>query len=464
MTARRFRWCILSVAALTALALGVLPPGAGAAPGDVHTSLSRDISPGPAPSFPERFTVVGSTLFFTADHPTYGRELWKTSAAGVTSLVRNIVPGATGSHPDKLTAVGPTLFFTAEDSTGDRELWKSDGTTAGTTRVRNIRTVAPPNGSSDPDELTEVNGTLYFSAADNTGDREVWKSNGIGSGTVRVRNIFMTGSSNPSDFASFAGALYFRAAQQDGVRLWRTDGTPTGTVRVSNVRMLPADLVAVGPRLFFTGNIGQYNREPWVSDGTAAGTKMLRNLDPDPGIPSNPIELTAVGTTLFFSADVGGDRELYKSDGTTAGTRLVRNLNLGQDTDPRELTEYNGLLYFSGDVNFNAELYRSDGTHGGTVLVKDVFNAGSGSPTELTVVGGYLFFHARTFHDPSFPATTYDQLVRSDGTTAGTVPVGPMGPVGDGVPSVLADFQGTLYYRESTAGAGVELWKATIED
>jgi ELWxxDGT repeat protein len=447
-----------------ALVLAVLAPGATAAPGDVHASLSRDIAPGIYPSVPEWFTVVGSTLFFTADHPTYGRELWKTTAAGTTSLVRNIVPGATGSTPLDLTAVGSTLFFTAEDSAGDRELWKSDGTGAGTTRVRNIRTVAPPNGSSQPADLTEANGILYFAATDNAGDRELWKSNGIGSGTVRVRDIFVGGSSNPAHLAAYAGELFFRATQQNGTRLWRTDGTPTGTARVSNTGMIPNDLLVVGSKLFFTGNVSTYNREPWVSDGTAAGTKMLRNLDPDPGIPSNPTELTAVGDTLFFSADVGGDRELYKSDGTTAGTRLVRNVNLAQDTDPRELTEYNGILYFSGSNNFDEELYKSDGTYGGTVLVKDIYNGGASSPTELTVVGGYLFFHARTFFDTSPPAMPYDQLVRSDGTAAGTIPFGPAEPDGDNLPSALVDFQGTLYYRESTPATGVELWKATIEN
>ena len=71
---------------------------------------------------------------------------------------------------------------------------------------------------------------------------------------------------------------------------------------------------------------------------------------------------------------------------------------------------------------------------------------------------------ALTFHNPSPPATTYDQLVRSDGTAAGTIPVGPAGPAGDGLPSALVDFQGTLYYRESTPATGVELWKATIEN
>ncbi|WP_188113361.1 hypothetical protein [Nocardioides humilatus] len=449
---------------MAAIGLAILAPVAVAAPGDVHTSQSRDIAAGPASSDPERLTVVGSTLFFTADHPTYGRELWKTTAGGVTSLVRNIAAGAAASDPLELTAVGSTLFFTAMDSAGDRELWKSDGTGAGTVRVRNIRTVAPPNGSSAPGELTEVNGTLFFAASDNAGDRELWKSNGVGSGTVRVRNIYPTGSANVRELTSFAGALFFVATQQDGSRIWRSDGLAAGTVRVSSVSMIPQALTVVGSKLFFTGETGTYNREPWVSDGSSAGTKMLRNLDPEPGVPSNPSQLTDVGGTLFFSADVGGDRELYKSDGTAAGTRIVRNVNLTQDTLPLGLTAYNGKLYFSGRNNFDAELYVSDGTFAGTKLVKDIYNQGASSPTGLTVAGGFLFFRALTFFDPTFPGTVYDQLIRSDGTTAGTIPVGAMGVADDEVPAGFVDFQGTLYYRDSSAGFGVELWQATIEN
>jgi ELWxxDGT repeat protein len=49
------------------------------------------------------------------------------------------------------------------DVAGD-ELWKSDGTAAGTVLVKDIF----PDHSSSPNNLTNVNGTLYFDATDVT--------------------------------------------------------------------------------------------------------------------------------------------------------------------------------------------------------------------------------------------------------------------------------------------------------
>ena len=90
------------------------------------------------------------------------------------------------------TTVGTTVFFTAIDGINGFELWKSDGTAAGTVMVKNIN---PGDYGSQPNNLTNVNGTLFFSAAgayaDNSGyDTELWKSDGTEAGTVLVKDIY----------------------------------------------------------------------------------------------------------------------------------------------------------------------------------------------------------------------------------------------------------------------------------
>ena len=57
-------------------------------------------------------------------------------------------PGAASSYPSGLTDVGGTLFFTADDGSHGTELWKSDGTAAGTVLVKDIR---PGAGGSYPE-------------------------------------------------------------------------------------------------------------------------------------------------------------------------------------------------------------------------------------------------------------------------------------------------------------------------
>jgi ELWxxDGT repeat protein len=77
---------------------------------------------------------------------------------------------------NEVTGVAATAFFRATDGVHGVELWRSDGKAAGTELVRNIR---PDSGGtfargSSPRSLTDVGGTLFFSANDGTQGRELW--------------------------------------------------------------------------------------------------------------------------------------------------------------------------------------------------------------------------------------------------------------------------------------------------
>src|SRR5205807_5582603 len=95
--------------------------------------------------------------------------------------------------------------------------------------------------------------------------------------------------------------------------------------------------------------------ELWKSDGTAAGTALVKDINPGSayGFPasSSPNNLTAVGGTLFFSANDGTNgKELWKSDGTAAGTVLVKDINPGiADSYPSALTAADGPLFIAAD-------------------------------------------------------------------------------------------------------------------
>jgi ELWxxDGT repeat protein len=312
---------------------------------------------------------VGGTAFFINRDPTHGRELWRSDGTREgTKLVRDIKPG-TGNmtngwywRPAGLTNVGGTLYFAADDGTHGTELWRSDGTAAGTRLVRNIY---PSDGSSDPYGFTNIAGTLFFRADDGTHGTELWRSDGTAAGTTLVRDInqqpsYEGNDSRPAWLTNVGGTLYFTADDgTHGEELWRSDGTAAGTTLVREIVPAwlccgPESLTNVGGTLYFNADDGTNGLELWRSDGTAAGTVKFLDLFPSAGeAPSVP---TGVGGTLFFSAvDGGHGRELWRSDGTDAGTRVARDINPGAPSShPGNLTNLAGTLFFTA----------ADGTHG----------------------------------------------------------------------------------------------------
>lgn len=426
-----------------------------AAPAAAQVIPLGDINRAPGDSTPRSFTSNGGLTFFIADDARSGSQPWRTdgTAAGTVKLREAFAFGSGGpvSVNFGLATAGSTTFASVRFSGVGTELAVTDGTVAGTVLLKDLR---PGPVSSIPGDFTPAGARLFFTAADAAG-RELWVSDGTAAGTVRVADV-RPGSGSPgiqSLTAVGPNVFFFADDGTNGRQLWFSDGTAGGTVRLTSGGNAFGELAALGTTLIFALDDGASGFEPWVSDGTPGGTVQVADLVAGAS-GSNPSGLLAFGGALYFQAgDGASDYELWKTNGTALGTSRVIDLEPGASASlALPLRASASTLYFTATVGGVPGLYQTDGTSSGTSLVRD-FTDGGSFGTQSRVVGARLYF-ART------TAAEGTELWTSDGTTAGTQRIRDLFP---GAGSGLADTGfGTLGARLLFAGSdgvnGVELW------
>jgi ELWxxDGT repeat protein len=239
-------------------------------------------------------------------------------------------------------------------------------------------------------------------------------------------------------------------------------------------------------KLYFGAGKAENGNEPWVSDGTAAGTLLLADLnpyyiyEPDGGPASSyPGNFQVVNGVLYFQASVLADENPH--EGTTArasNSEMPATLGAlfavrgatgkldrvftsqparwGIGAGISSLTNVNGTLYlyfttYSSWPTITPEnkLYASDGTT--TRLLKDFARTRWVRPGELTPYNGVVYFVADD-------GISGGEIWKTEGTPAGTdkliedVP----GPNGTD-PSGLFIFGSALYFNNGADGG--RLWK-----
>ena len=471
---------------LRGLCLSLLLAALSSPPGEAQPAFQvKDLntvrSEGVLPWYTSRtsFAALEDVALFRASDGIHGIELWKSDGTQAgTRLVADLCPGICSSDPGGLTVANGSVFFLARSLkayglAGD-ELWKTDGTPAGTVRVKEL---FPGRAFGHGEILGEIDGLLILGVARADNRWELWRSDGTPEGTFLLTEIHTRSSDDPFvPLTRFGGKLYLAVESFDyGREIWTTDGTAEGTGLLKDIAPGTTDGVGTsagvaGGRVLFAGN-GPEGSELWATDSTEAGTALLMDLLPGPESSYPGPMWSQFGQVFFFATDTFGRRNPWRSDGTLAGTRLslppaslssptstrldlgsangfffylewegaegwqlwatdgteggARKLQIngqqsgivlddrGRIEGPRAFFDLDGTLLFQGDDgSTGAELWRSDGTAAGTSLVLDL-GSGSSYPSELTRAGDTVFFRSGS-------ASLMNRLWKTDGTPQGT--------------------------------------------
>lgn len=302
---------------------------------------------------------------------------------------------------------GKLYYIFSDQASGKKALFVSDGTTIGT----NI--ISPSNVNVEGNIIIGGN-KIYFFATDGVNGKEPWVSDGTTSGTQMLKNIHAT--TNDLDFetseskflsADATKAFFIANDGTTGAELWVTDGTTLGTVFVSDIfQGTTGSAIEVAPsgigtnmkngKLYFfavdgSGGFTVHGREPWISDGTGAGTFMLQDIqtgfNESNGSSNTKHFVEYNGKMYFFAAGTLG-KGLWETDGTTLGTQLVYNTTIYRID---EFLVHNNLIYFT---NSNGPaLYTSDGTNSGTVFIDSIPNGqlNNIATSQMVVANNSLF-------------------------------------------------------------------------
>jgi len=426
--------------------IGILLTFTASASGFAEAHLVADLHPGPDGPDSAQLSlslVAGveheGVRYLPAADPQHGYELWRTdgSPAGTYRLT-DVAPGRSGSRAELLGFFAGLLYFLADNGEYGQEIWRTDGTPGGEEMFADL---CPGACGSHVGSWIEWRGAIWFLTQHPSAAPILWTSDGTREGTRAVADF--CGDLGICDFGQYGAAYLIRP-------------TPSGQGLIYKVN----------------NNTGAFLLR---SDGTLSGTVILHRFD-----AVSQFEDSGAGAEPLYFLD--GD-DLWMSDGTPAGTRIVRSLaGLVQESYFQSTLEVDGILYATFGYG---EWLRSDGTSQGTLVLAHV--ASAFRPT-VTRLGSTVYVVAqdgvwRTEGTPEttvrFPAPrgdvevvvegldrlfvlSYDRrpvVWTTDGTAAGTHRV----DLGDGP---LTDPYGMVAFRDGVliSRGGHELWRLDGSD
>jgi ELWxxDGT repeat protein len=368
---------------------------------------------GGAPFPPIGYTPVrklvtgGGQVYAVARNSSLQYSLFRADTSGTPATqVAQLWNGSLTHTPD-LIATTDSIYFTGNSAAQPTltYVWRIPFST-GQILPTNVPVISPQGGY-----YTAFLGTVGASALlvqyTTTYIYQLWSVSP--DGATRLSNTL--GSQYPVFSDAVVNGSFFSSWQWE---LCRSDGTSSGTVH-AYLSSSPAQLTRVGNECWFS-NAGAdgFNGQWFAWDVSSAAPRQLVTL---PGTSSNGLPsgfpVAAVGNHLFFNfaPDNPTGIELWVTDGTPSGTLQLEDLGHSTlDSTLGWFISWSNLAFFTNSPF--TTLWVTDGTADGTHVV-------------LTSTGSTVTVNRLASTPNCLLIDTGSQLVRSDGTSAGTFAIGP---------------------------------------
>ena len=342
------------------------------------------------------------------------------------------------SFPRDFVRIGSTVYFLANDAVHGQQLWRTDGTERGTVQASAVPwDVLAIYDSSWRRLVVRLDDGVVFL----TGDGRLWRCDGTPASTKKL------GQLPGVDYAALvegsvlligAGSrVYLLVPGGRGMDIYVVDGKSDSAHLVGSFPALTDPVpLGVDGKLYFAGKDDIAGAQVWVSDGTPAGTHMVRRNLECPGSACNPVAPRAffsIGTAVYFLTDDG----LWNADST----------KIAPLDHPRFLTSTDSVAY----LGVGQALWKTDGTPSGT--------------RALLTKGSFTYLHVLDDGRLVFLEYIYSRIAEiwvSDGTAAGTRKIASL-PTFDFQSPFIAAAGSRVFFSGATNEAGRELWLADVD-
>lgn len=356
---------------------------------------------------------------------------WNTSHAQFNFTQLSSYQSGKPTNPSDAFQVNDSVYFFTTDNSMMKGLGKSDGLTSGIT----THNLSYNNYIIRPEWMHPLkdNILLYGNHKDGKNHLYVYTPND-GDITELVLNTPYTytalAEDNNGPIYHADGSIYFFAYNGMRHSLWKTDGTNSGTVLVYTLpnkaySVLDKSYYAIeDSSIAFVGEVTSLGYQIIVKDlSTGYGASLV---DPNNKLWSNPEALSIYNGRLYFTAvtNDGRGREPWVSDGTFAGTHLIGDIYDGAfGSNINSFISYKDLVLFTGAVLEKNSTYKGaewvvyhpekDSFH----LLYDV-NPGPGNGAFMSKT--YIANDGRLFFTGTDSSNNVTNLWVTDGTSQGT--------------------------------------------